>query len=293
MAVEAARACGYRKVGGLYLVGHGAAVECDRLPLPLDECPACGRVAEQNRSHEWLGPEYFANHARPLPVADYVTPEGVRFLKARGLVAMLHRTAPCRDQANASELRRAYGDHPGRHDPICERGTYRRLLLWVGRAFYSPESFTKEATEMGISRRLTQIPKGLVLGETWVLLAHPEACYEPLSWAFRWLFGDGEVARAPGVFHAFRPERLELVLKQSDATPERIAKEAARGVTVVAVPDDDKDHRGTVWKKEADEAAPPLALEDLPMPDAATPGPRDEPGPIGPLDRYDPLGGDA
>lgn len=137
---------------------------------------------------------------------------------------------------------------------------------------------------MGVSRRLTQIPKGLVLGETWVLLAHPEACYEQLSWAFNWLFGEGEIGRAPGVFFAFRPQRLELVLRQSDATPERIAKEAARGVTVVAVPDDDKDHQGSVWDKKGEEAAP-LAPEDLPSPENA-PAPAPEP-PAGPLERFD------
>lgn len=278
MSVEGRRACGYRKVGGLYLVGTGRSVACDRLPYPLEACPACGRVAEQNRAHEWLGPEYFADHdTTGVPGREVYRVDSYR----RGIVSA---RSPCPDRTNAAELRKAAGDHPGRHDPICERWTERRLLLWVGRAFYSPGSFTQEAEAMGVSRRLTQIPKGLVLGETWVLLAHPEACYEQLSWAFNWLFGEGEIGRAPGVFFAFRPQRLELVLRQSDATPERIAKEAARGVTVVAVPDDDKDHQGSVWDKKGEEAAP-LAPEDLPSPENA-PAPAPEP-PAGPLERFD------
>ena len=31
----------------------------------------------------------------------------------------------------------------------------------------TPEDWTKEAEEMGVSRRLSQIPKDLVVGETW------------------------------------------------------------------------------------------------------------------------------
>ena len=41
-------------------------------------------------------------------------------------------------------------------------------------------------------------------------------------------------------------------MRESDATPERVEKEAKRGVTVVAVPDDDKDHQGSVWDKDED-----------------------------------------
>jgi hypothetical protein len=305
MAVESARACGYRKVGGLYLVGGGSSVTCDRLPYPLEECPACGRVAEQNRSHEW--PEYFTDHevADPSHRASVILtrpkPHGARRYTrewVEGVGRMGDR--PCRDRETTEAMRKPLAGfyraqaQAGLHDPICERWTERRLLLWVGRAFYTPEAFSKEAAEMGISRRLTQIPKGLKLGETWVLLAHPDACYEPVSWAFHWLYGDGDVGRAPGVFYGFRPERLELILRQSDATPERIAKEAVRGVTVVAVPDDDKDHQGTVWRKTDEEAAP-LAADALPIPDTppAVETHHEEPGPIGPLDRYDPLGGDA
>lgn len=320
MATESRRACGYRKVGGLYLVGSGRSVVCDRLPFPLEPCPACGRVLEQNRSHEWMGPEYFSDHTlapdrseSPDPespttasvVRSRVPPHGAkrytrRWVEAIGKIG----ERPCPDRRTAEAMRHhvltagyavetghtgwhlgTAADQAGLHDPICERWTERRLVLWVGRAFYTTETFSSEAAEMGVSRRLTQIPKGLVLGKTWVLLAHPDACYEPTSWGFNWLYGDGEIARRPGVFYAFRPERLELLLRQSDATPERIAKEAARGVTVVAVPDDDKDHQGTVWDKKDDSDAPPLAPEDLPSaPEAAPTRPS---APAGPLERYD------
>lgn len=34
MASETKRGCGYRKVGGMYLVGDYIRVPCDRLPFP-------------------------------------------------------------------------------------------------------------------------------------------------------------------------------------------------------------------------------------------------------------------
>jgi hypothetical protein len=49
------------------------------------------------------------------------------------------------------------------------------LLLWIGRGHYSPDAFLKESRELGVSRRIAALPKGLVLGETWVLLAHLDA----------------------------------------------------------------------------------------------------------------------
>jgi hypothetical protein len=121
-----------------------------------------------------------------------------------------------------------------------------------------------------------------VLGETWVLLAHLDAvppkgiaCAEcgaaesahgvitsqdglhhygkPIG------FHDPSPCASyhapkpsPGIFCAFVPRAVELILKESDATPERREKEAKRGVTVVAVPDDDRDHQGSVWDKDED-----------------------------------------
>jgi len=43
MAIKAKRGCGYRKIGGLYLVGNYIPVACDRLPMPIGACPVCGQ----------------------------------------------------------------------------------------------------------------------------------------------------------------------------------------------------------------------------------------------------------
>lgn len=50
MAVEAKRGCGYRKVGGIYLMGGLLSAPCDRLPLPLPVCETCGQGIKLTRS---------------------------------------------------------------------------------------------------------------------------------------------------------------------------------------------------------------------------------------------------
>lgn len=52
-------------------------------------------------------------------------------------------------------------------------------LLWIGEKFYKhPYDFNKEALGQGISRRIANVPKDFVLGETWVLLAHRKGIRE-------------------------------------------------------------------------------------------------------------------
>ena len=129
-------------------------------------------------------------------------------------------------------------------------------LLWIGGSFYpTPAHFTEEALRQGVSRRIPAVPRGFEVGKHFVLVAHREAIVAP----------DGKKTAA--IFHAFRPERIELIVRQSEATPEKIAQESARGVTVVAVPDGDPDHdpeykprkKSTGARKAPEGAAPATA----------------------------------
>ena len=52
MAVEAKRGCGFRKVGGLYLVGGGFGIPCDRLPIRAGYLPLLRRG---NQAVTWVG----------------------------------------------------------------------------------------------------------------------------------------------------------------------------------------------------------------------------------------------
>jgi len=146
--------------------------------------------------------------------------------------------------------------------PVCyplehfgEEG--RASLLWVGEKFYSVEEFMKEAREMGVSRRITAIPRGFELGKTWVFLAHIRAVLVPVmadpNSGKTWDFG-----YKPGIFMAYRPERLERIVNQSDYDKlnaalcsglwpkekvlQKYIKDLDRGVDLIPVPDNDKDH---------------------------------------------------
>lgn len=101
-------------------------------------------------------------------------------------------------------------------------------LLWIGSKFYPrPADFLLEAAEMGVSRRLKSVPLDFKLGETWVWLAHRQAVRgEPAE--------DGTATWHPGVFHAFRPARLEVVVDGTEPD-EEIEALLERGLSPVKV----------------------------------------------------------
>jgi|HubBroStandDraft_2_1064218.scaffolds.fasta_scaffold00990_3 hypothetical protein len=262
MAIEAKRGCGYRKVGGLYLVGGGLSAPCDRMPYPLDRCRTCGGGVKFTRGHTWLQPDFFKPHTNvntaPLRLAPGESRPTNQELLTRAIAMSCKDDSACPVCRNRED----FGPH---------------LLLWIGRGHYSPDAFLKESRELGVSRRIAALPKGFVPGETWVLLAHLDAvpvnedriCARCNSDRAAHAYAGQEVENVdgskyrvcdefqapkptPGIFCAFVPRAVELILKESDATPERVEKEAKRGVTVVAVPDDDRDHQGSVWDKDED-----------------------------------------
>ena len=56
MAVEAKRGCGYRKVGGLYLVTFGAGRQCGKMPIRCEVCPTCNQGIKPARGWTWIDP---------------------------------------------------------------------------------------------------------------------------------------------------------------------------------------------------------------------------------------------
>ncbi len=64
MACEPKRGCGYRVVGGLYLVGSFGSVACDRLPIPVGSCPICGMGIHFTRALTRINPyRLWGNHS--------------------------------------------------------------------------------------------------------------------------------------------------------------------------------------------------------------------------------------
>ena len=220
MAIEAERGCGFRKVGGLYLCGGGAGMTCDRLPYELVVCPVCGGGIKFTRGFTWIDWEKYAR--------DH------------------HSDCDCMNLPDWKS-----------YCPVCFPSNFPQPygLLWVGESYYTPENFIKEAITMGVSKRIAAIPKNLKLGETWILFAHKKAVQvtvvENISEAWEVtretvkapdIDEIGQLVESPGIFYAFRPQQLELLIWKSDATDEKLAELVKKNITPIVIPDGDVDH---------------------------------------------------
>jgi len=248
MAVEPKRGCGYRKVGGLYLVAEPGSWKCDRLPIEMVVCPCCGEGIRQTRGWKWIDPlKMFGSHNHFDP--GY---------------------CECPESCPACHPANYFGT-----DPEVNAG-----LLWIGTAFYpTPQDFLAEGAQLGFSRRISTLPKEFHAGKTWVFLGHPKAVVKAAD-------GTALEEPAPGIFAAIRPKGVERIVKQSEldvfkkvtrvelrcfsefnydsdsirklqieAVGEdgmeiyrQIQGDINRGIRIVPVPDDDPDHQGKAGK---------------------------------------------
>lgn len=205
MAVETARKCGFRKVGGIYLCGEGQGKACGRLPFPIETCPHCGAGIKVTRGLRMIDdPSVLTSHLLKCAAKS-----------CRGCILK-----------NPDKIAGPIG------------------LMGVGEKYYTPSDFAQEARKQGVSKRLFQVPKKLVLGETWVFLAHRNACIVPDD------SGEDLFKTVPGVFYIFKPTRLEYISDGTD--PARDEAMEKRGFTIVRVPADDPDHHKAV-KDEDDQ----------------------------------------
>jgi hypothetical protein len=227
MAIEPERGCGFRKVGGLYLCGSGHGMACDRLPYELKVCPVCGNGVKFSRGFQWLNwKRYAGNHH--LEETEHLISAKV----------ICHCNVVC--PVCYPEVNQPYG------------------LLWVGESFYTPQNFIQEAMQMGISRRIPAVPRNLKLGETWVLFAHISACGTRIS--VDPPFGTENIA---GVFYAFRPQRVELLIWKSEAVLEYLEELKKKHITPIIIPDDDPDHDPRTSLKPKEEERSKVVLDNL------------------------------
>ena len=186
--VEKQRGCGYRKEGGMYLVGGRLSQPCGKLPIELTVCPCCNAGIKQSR--------------------------GMSFISG-----LMINGKECSENSKCSK---------GCQEFFFNQEEYG--LMWVGEKFYpTPSDFQKEGRAQGISKRIAQIPKKLVVGKTVVLLAHPKAI-QVLDLENK----ENPVQYKKGVFSAFIPERIEYVVKGTE-TVEELENMEARGITLVKV----------------------------------------------------------
>jgi len=235
MSVEARRRSGYRKVGGVYLVAPGSGVPCDRLPKPLTVCPCCNQGIKQARGWTWV---------------DVVLLFGGQHIV-------------CTDRTLC---------------PLCHRPDLigRAGLLWIGERFYpTPADFIAESESLGISRRIGAVPRGFKVGETWVLFAHSKGANCPDCFGgglFQATAQQGKpdacatckgAGKLPAIFRAFQPKAIEVIITQTQSKDADYVRELAqRGLTPVIVPDNDRDHQGSVYDDEPETAHPLFAGEE-------------------------------
>jgi len=240
MAVEAKRGCGFRKAGGLYIVSEGLSEPCERLPIPVLPCPFCCARIKQIRGFQWLTRDYVLKGAKSCDGRD----------------GHSHRLCVvCTPDVMSQEN---YG------------------LIWVGGAFYlTMDDWSKEAGTLGISKRVNAIPKGVEIGKTWVLAAHPKGMpnpwYQPKPVEDN---GKGAVEEEdddkflPAICSAFRVERIELIVTPSMEKERWVKDLVEKDVTLVRVPEDDPDHaprksRKSARRRSMDKVAKRMEAEDL------------------------------
>jgi hypothetical protein len=259
MAIESKRGCGYRKVGGIYLVMDPGGFECDRLPLELSVCPCCGEGVKFSRGFTWIQPH-------KLFGGDHIPTYSC--LDTGFLTSYLCEGNPC---------------------PVCQPSYHFNIdgkagLMWIGEKYYSPESFSLEAKQLGISKRVSTIPHGFKVGETWIFLAHKKGMPGAIKCdPEKEIFDTDREDPRPGIFMAFKPKRIEKIVLESDfichreinnwihkddLDPDTILTRAKdrfgvtafnifceldrcneRGFTLIPVPDDDPDHNPAAGSK--------------------------------------------
>jgi len=195
---ETKRGCGYRTPGaarvGIYLVGPSTLTVCERLPFPLTICPCCGHGIRFSRGFTWIDPIRLFDPTLE-PRCDY-----------------------------ASEVSRLLGDlrNNNQHDhnncPVCNPWMVgdQAGLMWVGEKYYpSPHHFIREAREMGVSKKISGLPKDFKIGEHVIYLGHHKAYTD---------WDDASHPVKPGVFMAFTPVQVDLVIdNEHDIPPKALA----------------------------------------------------------------------
>ena len=223
MAVEKVRGCGYRKVGGLYLIGGIMNAPCDRLPITLTVCETCGAGIKVGKGFTKINPfKLWGNH--PM---ETVTP-------ISGLVTV--------DKGDNAELRMQC------HDPescyVCYPTDGVGFIMRCGEKFYTMDSFMNEARAMGVSKRIPFIPRELKVGETPIFLVHKKA-----GWKYEDV-PDGKngqkrmVVPCDGIFSAFIPMRIEQLVWEKDIKGKKgqqlIKDLEKRGITPVVIPNKER-----------------------------------------------------
>ncbi len=203
MTQETKRGCGFKKIGGTYLVSDpGDHLSCISLPYNVETCPCCFEGIKFSRGYKWIVPSKLFQNIEE-------TCSG--FIESS---CNIRNNCPLKTNSKSG-------------------------LMWVGAQFYTPETFISESIELGVSKRISTIPRDFEIGKTWVFLAHK--------------FGGINLItnkKTPAIFYVFKPTRIEKIVSESQyRNKEEMEKLKLKGITPIIVPDNDYDHRGSAYDK--------------------------------------------
>ena len=186
---EQERGCGYRQPGGMYMMAPKLLEPCHRLPIELHVCPVCNGGIKPARGWTWIEPlSLIGGRCSRFENGSYIAPH-------------------CE------------------YCVACNPSEAKAGLIWIGEGFYkTPKDFMSEVQSLGLSRRVSSIPRGFEPGKTVVYLVHPRAIINRGE--------DGKETPSPGIFTAFRPSHIEYILK-GDETAEQLHKLEKRGLKLV------------------------------------------------------------
>jgi len=214
MAIEQKRRCGYRKVGGLYLVGEYSPCSCDRLPLELTVCRACGQGIRVSRSPTeinaldlWGRHDRCDDERRPCLVCD--PRDDVAYLMGAG-EGFYHTPGDFLNEA-------------------VKMGVSKRIA-------HIPKNMVMGRTVVFIAH-----PKAVPV-EVSVAVREAESILASSGLRQPELLPTLRTEWRPGVISAFIPQRIEKLIWQSQATPVELERLEKQGIKPVIVPDGDEDH---------------------------------------------------
>lgn len=224
ISYEAERECGYRKPSkdgvGIYLRGFGKFEDCERLPFLLDVCPCCSAGFSPTRGFTWINPmSLFDPYTEPRCIATHYKEDA------------------------SHDHERCWLCNP-------ELLGSKAGLLWIGEQHYkTPHEFVREAAAMGISRKIAAIPHGFEVGEHAIFLAHRKAVQVRDD--------KGELIWKSGVFMAFKPTHIDLVVNDIDNVPGKAIELAKRvgedKVNILKVIPDKESETEDAWGEWNDE----------------------------------------
>lgn len=245
MSIEAKRGCGYRKAGGIYVIGDlSGAIPAEYLPFCIDYPFSRGMTWAQSerlfatcldetaggyRAFGRLGLMWVGEQHYKTP-GDFTT-EAIEMGVSRR-VAFLPKDLKVGDPIAAAHLRavRTW------NDPMC-----------------CPEALVPNVPVSMHCMRCRYVIEAKVLANTFRMIARTTWPCPICTEDFGLDVGRGENPDGiAGVFCLFRMTKVEVVLPESVAQDLEIVKRCTeRGVEIVAVPDHDPDHVPADWRLPA------------------------------------------